>query len=266
MAPRSEPFTEREEVFLELLTRWASYEFEQRRTTARLERKNDELDRLARVVTHDLRNPLNVAKGRLDLALDGDDAAHLPAVNRAPDRMDQTIDDVLALTHERHEGTVDKRTAVRLDKVADQSWAHVDTANATLSVETRAELKAHDGRLHSLFENLFRNAVEHGGSDVHVRVGHLPDGFFVEDDGGGIPAEHREAVLEEGHSLDDGGTGLDLSIVQSIVDAHRWTLTVAAGAEGGARFEVGTVDSMTLETEGPSARVETARREGRAFR
>ena len=243
-APRPDPFTEREEVFLELLTRWASYELEQRRNTARLERKNDELDRFARVVTHDLRNPLNVAKGRLDLALHGDDAAHLPAVDRALDRMDQTIQDVLALTHERHEGSVDERTAVRLDDAAEESWAHVDTANASLSVETSAELQAHDGRLHSLFENLFRNAVEHGGTDVHVRVGGLPDGFFVEDDGPGIPVEHREAVLTEGHSLHDG-TGLGLSIVQAVVDAHEWTLTVAAGTEGGARFEVERIDSMT---------------------
>ncbi|WP_239640455.1 sensor histidine kinase [Halogeometricum pallidum] len=86
-------------------------------------------------------------------------------------------------------------------------------------------------------ENLFDNAVRHGGERVTVTVDRLSDGFSVEDDGPGIPAEERDDVFEYGYSTADDGTGFGLNIVAEIADAHDWDVAVSEG-DGGARFEV----------------------------
>ena len=101
----------------------------------------------------------------------------------------------------------------------------------------------HGTSLRRLLENLLRNAVEHGGDDVRVTVGPLAegDGFYVADDGLGIPEEKREGVFESGYSTGSGGAGLGLSIVDGIADAHGWTIEVGESESGGARFEMSDV-------------------------
>ena len=75
-----------------------------------------------------------------------------------------------------------------------------------------------------------------------VTVGDLEDGFYVADNGPGIPAEHRETVFEPGYSTRDDGTGFGLAIVQDVADAHDWTVRVTESEMGGTRFEIRDVD------------------------
>ena len=77
-----------------------------------------------------------------------------------------------------------------------------------------------------------------------VRIGDLPDdaGFYVADDGPGIPEADRETVFDAGHSTNEDGTGFGLSIVQGIVEAHGWDIRVTEGDDGGARFEITGVE------------------------
>lgn len=77
---------------------------------------------------------------------------------------------------------------------------------------------------------------------ITVRVGRLDggDGFFVDDDGCGIPEADRGEVFEPGVSTNPEGTGLGLGIVRTIARAHGWTVSVTESESGGARFEVRT--------------------------
>ncbi|KPN29215.1 sensory histidine kinase AtoS [Halolamina pelagica] len=93
-----------------------------------------------------------------------------------------------------------------------------------------------------LLENLIRNAVEHGGSDVTVTIGDLVDGFYVADDGPGIPEPDRANVFEAGYSTTQDGTGFGLNIVHEIASAHGWDVRVRDADGGGARFEFTDVD------------------------
>ncbi|PSQ69992.1 MAG: ATPase, partial [Bacteroidetes bacterium QH_2_64_26] len=236
--PRDESFTERERTFVELMTRWASYELEQRRATEQLERQNEQLDSFASLVTHDLRNPLNVAKGRLELAKEDKNLDHLAAVDQALDRVDEIIEDVLALTWGNQDLDEDDLEACALAELAEDCWDHVDMSEGILQVEGRPVIKADERRLRRLLENLFRNSIEHAGETVTVWVGALSDGFFIEDDGPGIPEEKRGAVFEPGCSSQEGGTGLGLNIVKTVAEAQGWTISVTTGRDDGARFEV----------------------------
>jgi PAS domain S-box-containing protein len=213
-------------------------------TMTDLERTNDRLERFASVVSHDLRNPLNVADGYAELLEERVDDPAVAEIRTSHDRMRRIIDDVLALARD---DDVTERAAVSIETLAEEAWDVVDTKDATLSVESGVVV-ADRARLSRVFENLFRNSIEHAGASVTVAVGPLPDddGFYVADDGPGIPGDVDGSLFEEGVS-GDGGTGLGLAIVADIVDAHGWTVEAVADADG-ARFEVRAADQPVLST------------------
>lgn len=201
--------------------------------------QNERLDEFASIVSHDLRNPLNVAEGRLDLARRECESEQLAHVARAHGRMEALIDDLLTLA--RHGNAVDDTEPVDLRAIVGNCWETVDTAEATLDIDADRVVRADESRLRQLLENLVRNAVEHGGENVTVTIGDLEDGFYVADDGPGISGEH-EQVFEAGYSTTDDGTGLGLSIVEQIAEAHGWTVSITEATSGGARFEVTGVE------------------------
>ena len=201
-----------------------------------LAEQNERLEAFASVISHDLRNPLNVVSGSLELARAETDSEHLDRAARAADRMDDLIDQVLTLAREGED--ISETQEVRLDTVAERAWGAVDSGAADLRLVGEPwRVEADPDRLQEAFENLFRNSVDHAGDDVTVRVGRLETGFYVEDDGPGIPPDRRESIFERGKSSSDG-TGLGLSIVRSIVEAHGWSIRAGAAADGGARFDV----------------------------
>ncbi|RQG92247.1 hybrid sensor histidine kinase/response regulator [Natrarchaeobius chitinivorans] len=209
--------------------------------TAALERQNERLEAFAKIVSHDLRNPLNVAIGRLDLAREQRDSKHLEVVANAHERMTQLIEDLLTLA--TADDDVCERRSVSLENLVEACWEGVDSRDASLRVELEGTITANESRLRQLFENLFRNAVEHGRDDVTIIVGDLDDGFYVEDDGPGIPAAERERIFESGYTTAGNGSGLGLAIVENAVEAHGWTIDATEGDAGGARFEIRGVDS-----------------------
>ncbi|QLK27293.1 PAS domain S-box protein [Natrinema zhouii] len=205
-----------------------------------LQRKNERLEEFANIVSHDLRNPLNVAQGNLGLAQEECDSDYLDEVASAHDRMEALIEDLLTLAREGEQVT--DPTAVDLGCAIERSWQSVDTADATLVVDTDHIISADASRFQQLVENLVRNAVEHGGHDVTITVGDLEDGFFIEDDGAGILVDERDRVFESGYSTTSDGTGFGLGIVEGIATAHGWSVGVTEGIDGGARFEISDVE------------------------
>lgn len=205
-----------------------------------LERENDRLEQFASIVSHDLRSPLTVASGRLGLVMEEVDNTHLEEIDRAIDRMDAIIEDVLTLTRKGQTVSPEEIESMDLADLAETAWEAVDSPTGTLHVETTESVLADRSRLRRVFENLFWNAVEHAGPSVTVTVGDLEDGFFLADDGPGIPPEEREQVFESGYTTTRDGTGLGLDIVADIIDAHGWTVDLTATESGGARFEIRT--------------------------
>lgn len=205
----------------------------------RVEKRNDRLNEFADTVSHDLRNPLNVASGHLELVREDHESGHLDSVADAHDRMETLIDGLLALARSGRD--IDELEWVRLPDVLKTCWGNVATADATIAIEITQTIRADRSRLRQLFENLIRNSVEHGGEDVKITVGRLSDGFYFEDDGPGVPAEDRERVFDTGYSTSNDGTGLGLNIVKQVAEAHGWRIRVTDGTDGGARFEITAV-------------------------
>ncbi|MEF8871416.1 MAG: PAS domain-containing sensor histidine kinase [Haloarculaceae archaeon] len=222
---------------------------EQQRQQCELEQQNEQLDKFASFITHDLRNPLDVAIGRTtavaELVDDPEVEAHIEEIRASHRRMVRIIQDVLTLA--RQGQSIDEKSEINLAETARGAWKHVETERAVLDVQTGQTVRADRNRLEQVFENLFRNSVEHGGRSesgtVTVTVGALADGrgFYVADDGPGIDDDVRQKVLEPGFS-DENGTGLGLAIVSNIAAAHGWDVTVRSAEDGGARFDFTGVD------------------------
>ena len=207
-----------------------------------LRRQNERLEEFANIISHDLRNPLAVASGYLDLAAETGDPAAFERVEASLDRMDRLVEDLLSLA--RKGQVVGEPSPLDLATVATQAWAGVRTLDATLERPESLPVEGDEGRLIELFENLFRNAIEHAGEAVTVRVEALAgpdgavDGFAVADDGPGIPEAERDTVFDPGETTSTAGIGYGLAIVKRIVEAHGWSLSVTDARDGGARFEV----------------------------
>lgn len=215
------------------------------RQRATLEAQNERLDQFASVVSHDLRNPLEIATGNLSIVRKELDHDRLAAIARAHDRMAALIEDLLTLAREGE--AVDDPEAVDLGVVAAESWSHVDSGDITLTQAGGLTLLADRQRLIELLENLFRNGVEHGEGTTELTVGPLADGtgFYVADDGVGIDPADREAIFESGFSTNREGTGLGLAIVSQIAAGHGWRVDVAESDTGGARFEISGVEVIS---------------------
>ena len=207
-----------------------------------LERERNRLDAFTSTVTHDLRNPLMVASGRLDLLAADCDSEHLPPIERALDRMEGLIEEMIQLA--RQGERVGETEWVDLGSVPGECWQNVETGAATITSEADAVIDADRSRLSGLFENLFRNAIDHGGETVEITVGLLADGegFYVADDGAGINDADIDRLFERGYSTDPEGTGYGLAIVNEIAEAHGWTIAVTESESGGARFEIRGVE------------------------
>ena len=213
-----------------------------------VKRRNDQLEQFANVISHDLRNPLNVANSRLEMARTECTSPHLAHVASAHDRIEQLIDDILTLAQQGQ--SVGSLDVVSLADCAVQGWGMTSTTDAELNVETTTAVRGDWGRLQQLFENLLHNSVEHGSKStnaetdgVTVTVGKTPDGFYIADDGPGIPESEWETVFDAGYSTQADGTGLGLPIVEEIAEAHGWSVTLSDSETGGARFEFAGVET-----------------------
>jgi signal transduction histidine kinase len=197
------------------------------------------------VLQHDLRNPLHVAAANVSLASQDCDSERLDAAAAALERLDGLVEEMTRLA-----GIDDPVTApepVDIGAIGTACWQDLEPEPARLAMIADQTVRADRGWLARLFGNLFRNATTFGGTGVTVTVGTLDDGvgFYVEDDGPGIPSEDRERVRQQGYSTATDAAGLGLFIVARIAGAHGWDMRVTGGSRGGARFEFAGVDVVT---------------------
>ena len=208
-----------------------------------LERQNDRLKEFTDILSHDLRSPLSVIDGRLELFRETGETDHLAAIETTTDRMERLVEDLLRVA--RQGEVVDQPEPTDLGSVLETAREGTLSASATFEYEPVPRLMADPNRLVQLLENLLRNSSEHGTEAVTVRVGPLENGFYLEDDGPGIPEESRERVFEHGYTTREDGTGYGLSVVRSIVGAHGWDVVLTDAADGGARFEITGIEFVS---------------------
>lgn len=206
----------------------------------RLVRQNERLDEFVSMVSHDLRSPLSTAQGRLELARGDCESVHLEEVSRAHERIETMIHDLLTLAKVGGDA-IDIET-VSVPAIIDSCLLDIEAGSNLTIDHSEFSVRADRRQLRLLFANIIGNAIEHGGPMVSITVGELPDGFYIEDDGPGIPEDELELVFDSGYTTKRGGSGFGLNVVKQVINAHDWNIEVTRSPNGGARFEITDID------------------------
>lgn len=232
-------FREAERSIAESIGQWIGLELELREARAEATGSATRLETVASMVSHDLRNPLTVATGRLELMRREYDSEHTESIGRALTRLERLIESAVRLAREGE--LVSHAEPINIASIVEQCWQELRTESASLEVGSMGLIRADEDALEQLLGHLLKNAIEHGGDQLTVRVDDCPDGFIVEDDGVGIAEELRSNIFEAGSSTIQGKTGFGLFLTRQLCEDHGWKIRVTDAKEGGARFEISGV-------------------------
>ena len=204
---------------------------------ARIERQIEQRTLMLSGVSHDLRTPLT--RLRLELAmLDEDEAAPML---RDVDDMQRLLDGFLDFARGAQEGEAEPVDPVALVGRVVDDMQRARVAVTLIETDGAGEVMLREGGIRRAVENLITNAVRYGSrAEVSVTLSERSLRIRVEDDGPGIPPEHREgalrpfARLEPARNQNRGtGVGLGLSIVADVARAHGGTLRLGESARLG---------------------------------
>lgn len=202
----------------------------------KLEQQNEKLHNIKKTLSHDIRNPLNVATGSLELFESSREDEHLETTKRALTRIDTLVEQILNISEQSPENLSDDE--ISLEDVAVNAWSMIPTEDSTLNVNDSRHFTADQSRLQQVFENLFSNAIDHNSESVTISVGTIDSGIYIQDDGAGIDPDRQDVIFDPGYTTGAHKTGFGLAIVEQIALSHGWDIAVTASDNGGARFEI----------------------------
>ncbi|WP_226482175.1 GAF domain-containing protein [Natrinema amylolyticum] len=220
------------------------------------------LETIAELVDEDVRTPLNVARGYLELADETGDAEHFAEVDDAQERLRELVDQLVAIA--RQDDVLVETEPVAIHDVARRAWVAVETGDARLVTRAPDDrvLEADKARLRELFEHLLGAVIDEdsGGESgdesgdettdtdydtagmgdetastadgtTVVTVGATEDGFYVARRDPKTDAPDADSEIETdpvpGQLAAADGTGFGLGTVERIADAHGWNVGVA---------------------------------------
>lgn len=219
-----------------------------------LQRSNDELQRFAYVVSHDLQEPLRMVSSYLQLLsrrytgkLDQDADEFIAFGVDGANRMSSMIEGLLEYSRVNTEGA--SLSDTDLEQVLDEALANLGLALEESGVELRRgalpTLPADAGQMQRLFQNLIGNALKFRAEESpRVSIEALRDGerwrISVSDNGIGIPADHAERIFtmfQRLHTREEyAGMGIGLAVCKRIVERHGGRIWVESVEGEGSRF------------------------------
>ena len=207
----------------------------------RIERATEQRTAMLNGVSHDLRTILT--RFKLSLAL-LDNSADSELLQKDVDEMGQMLEGYLAFARG---DTSELSTPTDVGALLEDLRADAERHGAAVSLETQGDLdiRVRPMAMKRCVGNLVANAQRYAD---YVRISAKREPQFVsmivDDDGVGIPPEHREDVfrpfyrLDEARNQDEGGAGLGLAIARDIARSHGGDIVLSDSPMGGLRAAV----------------------------
>ncbi|WP_035336584.1 PAS domain-containing sensor histidine kinase [Dokdonia sp. PRO95] len=232
------------------ITELKSLELEKENLLKKLEKRNDELQEYAHVVSHDLKSPLRSINALVNWIRDDNEdvfteetKSHLEMIDTTLEKMEQLISDVLEYSSAGSENTASQRVNLQ-EVLADIKTLLHCPEHITLSIHP--DLPTVNGdkvKLQQLFQNLMSNAIRYCDKDKGlIEVGFTESKthytFTVKDNGIGIPKEYHDKIFKIFQSLNNhkDSTGIGLSIVKKIVDLYQGNIWLESTVGEGTTF------------------------------
>jgi len=209
-----------------------------------LERQKERLRELAQIISHELRNPLQAAMGRVELLAAEHAAEEFDAIQRSHTRISFLIDDLMEIA--RQGGRQYTVEPVALSDVMGDAWTTVDTDGSTIEIDCTETILADSTRLCQLAENFFRLATDQADTGK-VTITDTADGFALEHDGPPLEAGN-EGPFELYYATNDEGVGLHLAVIREIAHGHGWEIALANESMGRVRLNVTDVERPSAKT------------------
>lgn len=222
------------------------------KTETELSQRTDQLKLLNRVIQHDIRNDLNLIKGRIKIAdkyIEPEGKEHLQKAR-------QSVKEAVELTQTANDfmETLDQRDpdfeAVSLIETVQLQISRVKDSypDATIQLESRTSdelfVRA-DEMIDSVFRNLLVNAIIHNNNkatpEVHITIRELDDSVQVRvaDNGPGVPDEQKDVIFGQGEKgLESSGTGIGLYLVHTLTESYGGSVRVEDNEPDGSIFVI----------------------------
>jgi light-regulated signal transduction histidine kinase (bacteriophytochrome) len=236
-------------------TREAKRELEAQRDA--LEQSNEKLEQFAYVASHDLQEPLRMVNSYIDLLeveladqLDDETREFMAFAVDGAQRMQAMIDGLLQFSRVQTKADpfaeTDASTVV--DETIQDLELKIDEADATVTQGNLPTVTADRNQLGQVFQNLVKNAIDHGGDgptvDITATERDDATAFAVSDDGPGIPDHQRGDIFEISNTgTESEGTGIGLAVCREIVDRHGGDIWVESIDGEGTTFHFTIPDS-----------------------
>jgi PAS domain S-box-containing protein len=194
----------------------------------------EKLMEFTETVSNDLVNPINVAKGYLDLIEDSEHEEEVRGIRDSIERAEEVIEH-LSYVGKGSESLEKKETT--LQDAFKGTLDYFDREKIKDNVRTNKTIYGDVGAIQTMFQKLVENSVKHTEGEVTVEVGALENGFYYQDDGPGVDSHVEERMFEPGFTTEEGATGFGLAAVEKIAEAHGWHIETEEGELGGLQIE-----------------------------
>lgn len=211
-------------------------------------------------VSHELRTPLTSIKGYASILLTGklgevplDIKMRLEKINRHSDELVHMVNDLLDIARIESGKVIMKTEPLELKKIVEKvsdllavqlKEKHIEFASNI--ADNANTILADRGQIERVFINIIGNAVKFTPLKGRINVSaHAADAGVqvdISDTGCGIPVEAQEAIFEEFYRVDNQinqqakGTGLGLTLVKNIIEAHGGKIWVKSKLDSGSTF------------------------------
>ncbi len=224
-----------------------------RRAIEALQAAGEAKDVFLTMAAHELRTPLQAARGFVYLArskgadgMDGGVARALQGLSRSVDRMAKLVENLLDMSKLQRGELQLEHGRVDLGELLMDVAEHLQPLRDDWHIEVRVPrglvIAADRERLDQVFTNLLSNAVRYSPDGGNITVEARDEGarihILVRDQGLGIPADKLPVIFERfgrAHGVSYGGLGLGLAIARGIVERHGgriWAESTGRPGEG----------------------------------
>ncbi|MHA2232896.1 MAG: PAS domain-containing sensor histidine kinase, partial [Candidatus Hodarchaeales archaeon] len=192
-----------------------------------LRQQKKELSEFAHAMSHDLKNSLLSIQGYAEVVEREHDRTYAKKIGQLATRMNALLHRSLLLADAGQ--VIEMTEEVNLTQLIQAVAESVVPKSVRFILEDLPKVMGDPEKLSQVFQNLFENAVTHGNpTTIEVRHRDANDGtqILICNDGNLIPPEHQPKVFQQRFSTKKDGEGLGLAIVQKLVQAHSWQISL----------------------------------------